>query len=88
MKERLLADGSIDTPLDIDDVIALTDELKAQSIQSIAVGLLHSYANPVHEQQIGAIPAEYAFDMLVSLSSDVSPQMREYERFNTVAVRL
>ena len=85
VKERLLADGSIDTPLDIDDVIALTDELKAQSIQSIAVGLLHSYANPVHEQQIGAILAEYAPDMLVSLSSDVSPQMREYERFNTVA---
>ena len=85
VKERLLADGSIDTPLDIDDVIALTDELKAQSIQSIAVGLLHSYANPVHEQQVGAILAEYAPDMLVSLSSDVSPQMREYERFNTVA---
>ena len=85
VKERLLADGSIETPLDIDDVIALTDELKAQSIQSIAVGLLHSYANPVHEQQIGAILAEYAPDMLVSLSSDVSPQMREYERFNTVA---
>ena len=85
VKERLLADGSIDTPLDIDDVIALTDELKAQSIQSIAVGLLHSYANPVHEQQIGAILAEYVPDMLVSLSSDVSPQMREYERFNTVA---
>ena len=85
VKERLLADGSIDTPLDIDDVIALTDELKAQSIQSIAVGLLHSYANPVHEQQIGTILAEYVPDMLVSLSSDVSPQMREYERFNTVA---
>jgi N-methylhydantoinase A len=85
VKERLLADGSIDTPLDIDDVIALTDELKAQSIQSIAVGLLHSYANPVHEQQIGTILAKYVPDMLVSLSSDVSPQMREYERFNTVA---
>ncbi len=85
VKERLLSDGSIDTPLDIDDVIALTDELKAQSIQSIAVGLLHSYANPVHEQQIGTILAKYVPDMLVSLSSDVSPQMREYERFNTVA---
>jgi N-methylhydantoinase A len=85
VKERLLADGSIDTPLDTDEVIRCIDELRAQSIQSVAVGLLHSYANPVHEQQIGAILAEHAPDILVSLSSDVSPQMREYERFNTVA---
>ncbi|HCP19547.1 MAG TPA: methylhydantoinase [Alphaproteobacteria bacterium] len=85
VKERLLADGSVDTPLNPDDIIALTKELKAQSFQSIAVGLLHSYANPVHEQQIKSLLAEYVPDMMVSLSSDVSPQMREYERFNTVA---
>lgn len=85
VRERLLADGSIDTPLNLDDVMALTEELKAQSFQSIAVGLLHSYANPVHERQISDILAKYVPEMLVSLSADVSPQMREYERFNTVA---
>jgi N-methylhydantoinase A len=85
VKERILADGSIDTPLDEDHILGLIDQMKNDGIASIAVGLLHSYANPVHEQRIREIVAAQWPDIPISLSSEVSPQMREYERFNTVA---
>jgi N-methylhydantoinase A len=85
VKERILADGSIDTPLDEDQIHDLIDQMKHDGIASIAVGLLHSYANPVHERRIREILARQWPDIPISLSSEVSPQMREYERFNTVA---
>ena len=52
-------------------------------VESVAVGLLHAFVNPIHERRIGAILAEELPDVPVSLSSEVSPEMREWERFST-----
>lgn len=83
VRERIAADGEVLIPLDKSEVEALADELKEAGYQSIAVGLLHAYVNDAHEKEIAAILAERLPGALVSLSSQVSPQMREYERFNT-----
>jgi N-methylhydantoinase A len=61
----------------------LCDTLREAGYQSIAVGLLHSYANPAHERLIRSVLEERLPGVMISLSSEVSPQMREYERFNT-----
>ncbi|MGR3290140.1 MAG: hydantoinase/oxoprolinase family protein [Paracoccaceae bacterium] len=81
VSERVDAGGNILIALDRGGVEDLVDRLGGYD--SIAVGLLHSYLNPDHEQMIGDILREHLPDVSVSLSSDVSPQMREYERFNT-----
>jgi len=83
VRERLAADGEVLAPLDPREVEAMADELKEAEYESVAVGLLHSYVNDTHERQIADILAERLPGVLVSLSSQVSPQMREYERFNT-----
>ncbi len=83
LNERVGASGDVLIPLERSDVEALADTLKAAGYESIAVGLLHSYANPDHEQMVRDVLAAKMPDALVSLSSEVSPQMREYERFNT-----
>jgi len=83
LEERVAANGDVLIPLQRSAIEALADELAGAGYESIAVGLLHSYANPAHERLVRDVLAERLPDVLVSLSSDVSPQMREYERFNT-----
>ena len=83
--ERVNALGEVMIPLDTDAVRSVIDDIARAEIESVAVGLLHSYLNPSHERAIRDVLAERLPDVSVSLSSDVSPQMREYERFNTVA---
>ncbi len=78
---RLLADGSELTPLDFDAVPALAERLK--DYDSIAIGLLHAYANPAHEQALREALSKALPGIPISISSEVSPQMREYERFST-----
>ena len=85
LAERIGASGEVFIPLVRSDVEALAREIVAQKFASVAVGLLHSYLNDTHEQLIAAVFAELAPNLMVSLSCEVSPQMREYERFNTVA---
>ena len=78
--ERTAADGSILTPLDPETVRLAARTLKERGIGAIAVCFLHSFANPGHEQQArDLILAEHP-DALVSISSDVLPLVREYER--------
>ncbi|MGC6529867.1 MAG: hydantoinase/oxoprolinase family protein [Candidatus Puniceispirillaceae bacterium] len=81
--ERCDATGKILRPLQIKEVEALADHLAQANYDSIAVGLLHSYVNDEHERLIADILAKKCPDAMISLSCDVSPQMREYERFNT-----
>jgi N-methylhydantoinase A len=81
--ERLRYDGEVLTRLDEAEVVATVRDLAAQGIPSIAVCLLHAYANPVHERRIADMIAAVAPQMLVSLSSEVSPKFREYERTST-----
>jgi len=81
--ERMEATGKVLTALDRGKVEALADDLSAAGYESVAVGLLHAYVNDAHERLIRDVFAEKLPDVMVSLSSEVSPQMREYERFNT-----
>ena len=84
LHERVAASGEVLVPLQRKQVEELVIELKGKSYQSIAVGFLHSYLNPEHERLVRSVLEDLLPDVIVSLSSDVSPQMREYERFNTV----
>ncbi|MGB3554771.1 MAG: hydantoinase/oxoprolinase family protein [Jannaschia sp.] len=83
VRERMDAQGGVLLPLDRVEVAVLARELRAARYESVAVGLLHSYVNDAHERLIAEVLAEEMPDAMVSLSSEVSPQMREYERFNT-----
>jgi N-methylhydantoinase A len=81
--ERLDNTGKILRPLDEAAVLALIPALKQEKVESIAVGLLHAFVNPIHERRIQAILQDALPDIPVSLSSEVSPEMREWERFST-----
>ena len=83
--ERLDNTGAVLRPLDEAAVTALIPVLRQENVESIAVGLLHSFVNPAHERRIAAILHEALPDIPVSLSSEVSPEMREWERFCTTA---
>ena len=84
ISERVDATGGVLVDLDRAEIEAVADQINAAGYESIAVGLIHSYLNPDHERMVRDILAEKLPDVMVSLSSEVSPQMREYERFNTV----
>ena len=83
LSERMDADGGVLIPLDRAEVEALADDLAEAGYESVAVGFLHSYVNDAHERLVAEVLAERMPGAMVSLSSEVSPQMREYERFNT-----
>ncbi|MDB4197629.1 hydantoinase/oxoprolinase family protein [Ascidiaceihabitans sp.] len=84
ISERVDATGGVLLDLDRAEIEAVADQINAAGYESIAVGLIHSYLNPDHERMVRDVLAEKLPDVMVSLSSEVSPQMREYERFNTV----
>jgi N-methylhydantoinase A len=81
--ERVLADGTVDTPLDIEQVRTLAGELRAAGVEAAAVCFLHSHVNPAHERAARGGIAEVAPDIRVALSSEVNPEIREYERSST-----
>jgi len=81
--ERIGHDGGVIDPLDMASVDCAIDALLKAGVQSVAVALLHAYANPAHEEAIGRRLAERAPGLSVSLSSDVSAKYREYERTST-----
>jgi N-methylhydantoinase A len=83
VRERIDAQGDVLVPLDEASVTRALDQLTAQNIEAVAVGFLHSFTNPDHEQRVGEAIARRLPHVAVSLSSDVSPEMREYERFST-----
>ncbi len=83
--ERLDHSGRVLLPLDELAVRALVPVLRREGVESVAVGFLHSFVNPAHERRAGAILAELLPGVPVSLSCDVSPEMREWERFSTTA---
>ena len=83
VSERIGADGRILKPLNEDEVRALIPHLLEKKIQSVAVGFLHSYRNNSHEQRAREIICAEAPELDVTLSSEVSPEMREFERIST-----
>lgn len=86
VSERVNFQGNILEPLDEEQVRTLARSLKDLKIRAIAVCLLHSYANPVHEKRIRDILLEECPEIYISLSSDINPQFREYERTSTAVI--
>jgi len=84
--ERVLADGSVRTPLDEADARRAIRRLADRGVTTLAVCLLHAYLNPAHERRIAALAAEEAPHVAVTLSHEVSPTFREYERTSTTVV--
>jgi N-methylhydantoinase A len=72
-------------PLDAAAVRAACRTLRQEGVESVAIAFLHSYANSAHEQAAAAVVREELPGASISLSSEVSPEMREYERFSTTA---
>ena len=83
--ERLDNTGQVLLPLDEAAVAALVPTLQRERVESIAIGYLHSFTNPAHERRTRDILAHHLPGIPISLSSEVSPEMREWERFSTTA---
>lgn len=83
VRERLNAKGEALIALDEQSVAAAVPVLASEEVQSLAIGFLHSYANPDHEQRAAEIVAKALPRLSISLSSDVAPEIREYERQTT-----
>lgn len=83
--ERVLADGTVLEPLDEDSVARVAERLRELGVESAAICLLHSYANPIHERRLASVLAELAPEIEVTLSCDVAPEWREFERTSTAA---
>ena len=81
--ERTDARGRVVTPLDEEAVVTLAGRLAADGVESVAIGFLHSYVNPQHEERTRDILLEHLTGVTMTLSSEVSPEMREYERLST-----
>ena len=81
--ERLDNEGKTLLPLDEAAVRTAAATLREAGVESIAIGFLHGFVNPAHEQRARAIVAAMLPDIPISLASEVSPEMREWERFST-----
>jgi N-methylhydantoinase A len=91
LAERMRADGAVETPLNRAAAKALIEQARASggedgAVEAVAVCLLHAYANPAHEQAFKAMLAELWPEAAVSLSSDISAEMREFERSSTTVL--
>lgn len=84
--ERLNAKGEVVRDLDLDAATKSIDDLCRSGIDALTISLMHSYANPAHEQALAKIVAERFPDIPVSLSSDILPEFREYDRTITTVM--
>jgi N-methylhydantoinase A len=85
--ERTTWDGEIVTPLDEAEVRVAAERLKAEGVDAVAIGFLHSYANPANERRAAEIAREVlGDDVYVTTSSEILPVWREFERFSTTLV--
>ena len=83
IRERLGAGGRLLMPLNEADVVSAIDVLRKNNVESVAVCLMHSYANTAHEARVAEMIRAALPDLSVSLSGEVAPEMREFERFCT-----
>jgi len=85
--ERILADGSIETPLDVADVgRCLLPALHAGGYEAVAICLLNAYVNPAHERALRALLVEALPDLYITISSDITREFREFERASTTTL--
>ena len=83
VEERLNGRGEIVTPLNISELDAIVNSLAAEDVEAVAVCFLHAFTNPEHEQMAGEILAKRLPQIQISLSHEVAPEIREYERMST-----
>ena len=86
--ERIAADGAVLRPLEATGARAAIAALLAEGVEAIAISLLHAYRNPAHEGALARLVAEAAPGLPVSCSSEVVPEIREYERTSTTAANV
>jgi N-methylhydantoinase A len=84
--ERVLVDGRIAQPLDEEACREAARQLRSLAVEAVAIVFLHSYANPAHERRAAAMVAEEFPQAAISISSDVLPEFREYERSMATAL--
>lgn len=84
--ERMAADGSEVEAIDPAQVADVLSHLRNEGIESVAVCFMNSYANSAHEQQVAEIAARDFPEISLSLSSEILPEIREFERFSTTAI--
>ena len=88
VRERSLDDGSVMLQLDEGQVRSIAAEVRERDVRAVAVSFLHSFRNPTHELRVGEILGEEAPEVAVSLSSEVAPEIREYERTSTTVANV
>ncbi|MBI4277749.1 MAG: hydantoinase/oxoprolinase family protein, partial [Armatimonadetes bacterium] len=84
VSERTLRDGTLQIALDRDEVARILRDLGGERVQAIAVSFLHAYVNPANEQAARAVIEATLPDVHVSISSEVAPEIREFQRTSTV----
>ncbi len=84
--EKLRPDGSVSVPLDAASLEPVVAMLRAEKVASVAICLLHSYANPAHEQAVAAIVRAALPDVAISVSSEILPEIKEYPRTSTTVI--
>ena len=86
VSERLDFEGNVLTPFDEESAVAAARAIRDMDLDSVAVCFLHSYVNPAHEVRMAEILKAEAPDVVVTISSDLSRQLREYERTSTAVL--
>ena len=84
--ERIGSGGTVIRPLDEDSLTPALDRLRTDAPEAVAVCLIHSYSNPEHEKRLGEIIRKELPEAYISLSVDVLPEIREYERTSTTVI--
>ena len=84
--ERMAATGEVLEPLDESSVLVALEQLKSAKVEAVAICFLHSYRNPIHERRVGDLVRERLPGVFVSISSEVLPEIREYERTSTTVI--
>jgi N-methylhydantoinase A len=84
--ERVLADGQVLRPIQVEEIKALARDLKAQGVASVAICLINAFRNGANEQAIAEVLRAEVPEIYLSLSSSVAPQIREYPRASTTAI--
>jgi N-methylhydantoinase A len=86
VRERVLYDGSVETPLALEDIDATMAQLKADGVEAIAICFINSHANPAHERKAFERLREITNEAFITASIDVNPEIMEYERTSTTVM--
>jgi N-methylhydantoinase A len=84
--EKMRPDGSVAVALDADSLSPVIAMLRSENVASVAICLLHSYANPAHERAVAQAVHDALPDIAISVSSDILPEIKEYPRTSTTVI--